>query len=326
MINLFANCLGSLVLRLLVTTSLAIMLPIAACHKQETKSVETGPRTFASTQDAGKALANAAGLQDQNSLKQIFGSGSEDLLSTGDAVEDKSSLEGFAKDYQVMNRWRKLDDSTELLLVGADNHAFPIPLMKNASGQWYFNAAAGKEDLSALRIGRNEITAILTSSAMVDAQHEYFSQSHGGVKQYAQRFISDPGQQDGLYWESSRGSNRSPLGPLVALATPEGYRVHPNQHQPFNGYYFAMLDKQGSDAQGGAKNYIVNGKMTGGFAFVAYPAQYGDSGIMTFIVNQSGVVFQKDLGKATGEIASALTEFNPDKNWTAIRGTRELEE
>jgi hypothetical protein len=263
-------------------------------------------------------LADAAKAQDVGAIKQIFGPGFENVISAGDPVEDKSSLDGFARDYLVMNRWRKLDDSTELLLVGTDNHAFPIPLMKNASGQWYFNAAAGKDELLARRIGRNEITAILTSSAIVDAQHEFFSQNHGGVKQYAQRFISDPGQQNGLYWESAQSSARSPLGPLVAFATAEGYKVQPNQHQPFNGYYFAMLDKQGSDAQGGAKNYIVNGKMTGGFAVVAYPAKYGDSGIMTFIVNQNGVEFQKDLGQTTEEIASAMTEFNPNKNWTAV--------
>ena len=139
------------------------------------------------------------------------------------------------------------------------------------------------------------------------------------MKQYAQKFISDPGQQDGLYWDSPQGSPRSPLGPLVAYATAEGYKVQPKQHQPFNGYYFAMLDKQGSNAQGGAKSYVVDGKMTGGFAVLAYPAQYGESGIMTFIVNQNGVMFQKDLGKGTDEIASAMTDFNPDKTWNAVQ-------
>jgi Protein of unknown function (DUF2950) len=305
---------------LLLAASVALIVPSTACNKQDAAStVQAGPTTFSSPQEAGKALAAAATSQDQNELKRIFGSSSAGIISTGDPLEDKASFSGFAQAYQSMNRWRRLSDGNELLLVGGDNQAFPIPLVKNAAGQWYFDAAAGKDEILARRIGHNEITAIGVCAAVVDAQDQYSSQKHAGVKQYAQKFISNPGQQDGLYWDSPQGSTRSPLGPLIAYATAEGYKVQPNQHRPFNGYYFAMLDKQGSNAKGGAKSYVVDGKMTGGFAVLAYPAQYGESGIMTFIVNQNGVMFQKDLGKGTDEIASAMTDFNPDKTWNAVQ-------
>ena len=154
---------------------------------------------------------------------------------------------------------------------------------------------------------------------MAEAQAEYFSQRHDGVKQYAQKFISDPGKQNGLYWESAAGQPRSPLGPLVAFATGEGYTIQPDKYKPFHGYFFHRLDKQGPDAKGGAKEYIVNGKMTGGFAYIAYPEKYNDTGIMTFIIDADRVVYQKNLGKDTADLAKAISEFNPDKTWTALK-------
>jgi len=295
-----------------------MLLPIAACNKQGSATAPAGPRTFASPEDAGTALADAAKSQNQDQLQQIFGSGSSDIISSGDAADDKASLNGFAQAYQVMNRWRKLSDGSEVLIVGADNQGFPIPLKKNAAGQWYFDAAAGKDEILSRRIGRDEITAISVCAAVVDAQHQYFAQRHDGVDQYAQQFISNPGQQNGLYWPEVQGQPKSPLGPLVAYATSEGYKVQADKHQPFYGYYFAMLEKQGSGATGGAKDYVTNGKMTGGFAVVAYPAQYGDSGVMTFMADQNGQLLQKDLGKATDQVAAAMTEFNPDKTWTIV--------
>ena len=156
-------------------------------------------------------------------------------------------------------------------------------------------------------------------AALADAQAEYFAQKHDGVKQYAQKFISDPGKQNGLYWESPEGQPKSPVGPLVAFATADGYNVKNGPHQAFHGYLFRILDNQGPDAKGGAKDYIANGKMTGGFAYVAYPATYDDSGIMTFIISQNRVVYQKNLGKETADLAKAMTEFNPDKSWTALQ-------
>jgi len=310
----FSNRAGVARSYLLAVTVIGL-LPIAACNKQESPAARSGPRTFASPEDAGKALASAAKAEDSQAIQQIFGPGSGDILSSGDATEDKASLDGFAQAYQVMNRWRKLGDGSELLLIGADNQAFPAPLTKNASGQWYFDTAAGKEEIMARRIGNDELAAIGITAAIANAQQQYFSQRH----EYAEKFISDEGKQNGLYWPTPSGQPQSPLGPLVAYATAEGYKVQQSQHLPYYGYYFALLDEQGSDAKGGAKNYIVNGKMTGGFGVVAYPAQYGDSGIMTFIINRNGVVYQKDLGMNTNDVASAMTEFNPDKSWSVVR-------
>jgi len=293
-----------------------LLLPFAACNKKEAVAVQAGPRTFASPQDAGKALAEAAKAQDSDQLMRIFGPEAREIMASGDATENKASLSQFAKSYEVMNRWRRLADGGELLIVGADNNVFPIPLLKNASGQWYFNTAAGKQELLSRRIGHNELTTMTVCGAIVDAQAQYFAQKHDGVKQYAQKFISDPGKQNGLYWPEAQGKPRSPLGPMVAYATDEGYKVQPNQHQSYHGYYYVMLDKQGPEAPGGSKDYIANGKMTGGFAVLAYPANYGSSGIMTFLINQDGVLLQKDLGKATDQVASAMREFNPDKSWS----------
>ncbi len=210
--------------------------------------------------------------------------------------------------------------AAQILLVGADNFAFPIPLKKNAGGQWFFDTAAGKDEILNRRIGRNELAVIDVCGALVDAQAEYFSQPHdgGSTRQFALKFISDPGKQNGLYWDSPDGQPKSPLGPLVAFATAEGYSAKANSHTPFHGYYFHMLTGQGSHAPGGAKDYVVDGKMVGGFAFVAYPAEYGNSGVMTFIINQDGVLLQKDLGKTTSETAAAMTEFDPDASWSVV--------
>lgn len=303
--------LSSLALR----GSVALLLSMAGCNKP---TAPAGPKTFATPEDAGKALVQATGAQDKEELLAIFGPGSEAILSTGDAVQDKEAMEGFTRAYGVMNRWRKLTDGNQLLLVGAQNEAFPVPLMKNAAGQWYFDAAAGKEEILARRIGRDELAAIDISAALADSQAQYFAQKHDGVKQYAQKFISDPGKQNGLYWESPQGAPRSPLGPLVAFATAEGYAVKPDAAQPYHGYYFRRLDSQGPHAKGGAMPYVVNGKMNTGFAYLAYPAKYDDSGVKSFIINQQGVIYQKDLGKETTTLAKAMTEFDPDPSWTPL--------
>jgi len=317
----FRNRARAAVRILSVTIGVAALLSFAGCNKKEQTAVPApaAPQTFASPEAAGKALMEAAKAQNQDLMLGIFGPGSKELIYSGDAAEDKASMEGFVQAYGVMNRWRTLPDGSELLLVGADSHAFPIPVKKNASGQWHFDMAAGKEEILSRRIGHDEIAAIDVCAALADAQAEYFAQKHDGVKQYAQKFISDPGKQNGLYWESVEGQPRSPVGPLVASATDEGYNVKSNPHQAFHGYFFQILNKQGADAKGGAKSYIVDGKMTGGFAYVAYPATYNDTGVMTFIIDQHHVVHQKDLGKDTAGQAKAMTEFNPDKSWTALQ-------
>ncbi len=300
---------------------LSLVVALSSCNRQE-KSAETpaqaAQKTFASPDDAAKALVEAAKSDNRDAMLGIFGPGSADVIYSGDAAEDKAAFGGFVSDYDAMHRWRKLDNGSELLVTGADNKTFPIQLKKNDSGQWYFDTQSGREEILARRIGRNEMAAIDVCAAVADAQEQYFSQRHEGVKQYAQKFISDEGKQNGLYWASPEGQPRSPLGPLVAFATGEGYKLQADKHQPFHGYYFHMLDKQGADAKGGAKDYIVNGRMTGGFAVVAYPAKYGDSGTVTFMVNQNGVVYQKNLGKMTEEIAAAMTEFDPDKTWKPV--------
>jgi hypothetical protein len=178
---------------------------------------------------------------------------------------------------------------------------------------------AGKKEILARRIGRNEIAAIYICGALAQSQVQYFSQKHGGVKQYAQTFISNAGQQNGLYWVSAPGTSCSPIGPLVAYASDEGITIKPNHAQPYCGYYFRRLDSQGPDAKGGAKPYVVNGKMTGGFAYVAYPSKSGDTGIMTFMINQDRVVFEKDLGKDTANVAETMAGVNPDNSWTALQ-------
>jgi len=303
-----------IVIRLLL---LGLIIPLAACNKSDKPSV----KAFASAEDAGKGLLEAAQSGDQNAMLAIFGPESKELVFSGDAVQDKGILDAFVAAYGVMHRWRKMPDGDQILVVGADNFPFPIPLKQNPAGQWFFDTAAGKDEILARRVGRNELAVIDICGALADAQAEYFSQVHdgGSSKQYALKFISDTGKQNGLYWESPEGQPRSPLGPLAAFATDEGYSVKPNSQAAFHGYKFHMLKKQGSHAQGGAKDYVVDGKMVNGFAFVAYPAEYGNSGVMTFIINQDGVLFQKDLGKTTNETATAMSEFDPGDGWSEVQ-------
>jgi len=309
--NVCSLALKPLVLLLLLGSVLI------ACHKSEKPSIQV----FATPEDAGNTLVAAAQAGDQAAALALFGPDSKDIIFSGDPVQDKNIAHGFADAYGVMHRWRKLTNASQILLVGADNYPFPIPLKQNASGQWYFDTAAGREEVLNRRIGRNELAVIDASQAAADAQAEYFSQPHDGAntKQYALKFISDPGKHNGLYWQSSDGQPESPLGPLVAFATSEGYSVKPDAHTPFHGYYFRMLDGQTAKARGGAKKYVVDGKKVNGFAFIAYPAQYGNSGVMTFMINQDGVLLQKDLGKDTAATAAAMTEFDPDSTWAPVQ-------
>jgi len=293
---------------------LAIVILFAGCGK----SAKPAYQTFASPDDASNGLLTAAKSGDPNAVIAVFGPDSKDIVVTGDPVQDKNTADLFISAYSAMHRWRKMPDGSQTLLIGADNFPFPIPLKKNAAGQWYFDVAAGREEILARRIGRNELSVMEVCMALADAQSEYYSQrlGDGSTQQYAVKFISDTGKQNGLYWESPEGQPKSPLGPLAAFATNEGYSLKPDSHVPFHGYYFHMLTRQGSHAPGGAKDYVVNGKMTGGFAFVAYPAEYRNSGVMTFMINQDGVLLQKDLGTATTQTAAAMTEFDPDPSWT----------
>jgi hypothetical protein len=296
---------------------LALIIPLGACSKSDKPSY----KVFASPDDAGQGLLDAAKSGDQNAILAIFGPGSKEIISSGNAAEDKATVDKFVAAYDVMHRWRKMPDDGQILIIGPDNFAFPIPLKKNAAGEWFFDTVAGRDEILSRRIGRNELAVIDICGALADAQAEYFANrlADGSTKQYAVKFISDTGKKNGLYWDAPEGQPKSPLGPLVAFATTEGYSAKADAHTPFHGYYFHMLTGQGSQAPGGVKDYVVDGKMVGGFAFVAYPAEYGNSGIMTFIISQDGILLQKDLGKTTADIAAAMTKFDPDPSWTVAR-------
>ena len=278
---------------------------------QKPTTESTAQKAFASPADAGAAFLEAAKSGDQAALLAIFGPDGKTALFSGDAVKDKDNLQDFVAAYDQMHRWREIKVGGEVLYVGADNYPFPIPLGKNAAGQWLFDTAAGKDEILARRIGRDELTAIAASSAVADAQDKYFRMH----KQYAQKFISDEGKKDGLYWPVAAGQTPSPLEDVRDFAKAAGYTNAGEKPQPFNGYYFRILTRQGDKAKGGAKDYIVNGKMTGGFAVLAYPAEYRNSGIMMFAVDKDGIVYQKDLGEKTVELAQAMAQYDPGDGW-----------
>ena len=274
-------------------------------------------KTFASPGDAVLAVYNAVKSNDQQALSAIFGSNSGPILHTGDEVADKKMGTDFIRRYDQMHRVVIEPDQTVTLYVGVENWPMPIPLVKNNNGAWYFDAEAGKQEILYRRIGRNENDAIEVLYTLVDAQRDYASETHDRdkTKHYAMKFISDEGKQNGLYWKTNDNESPSPIGPLLVAATGEGYAMKQGQQAPFHGYYYRILTKQGAAAKGGARDYIVNGQLTRGFALMAYPAEYRNSGVMTFIVNQNGVVYEKDLGQDTGKLSEAMSVFDPDNTW-----------
>jgi hypothetical protein len=277
-------------------------------------------KTFSSPEEGVKALMEATKKNDTKAMLAILGPEAKSLIESGDQVSDRAAGERFVKSYEESNKLVKSGDTQAVLEVGKDAWPFPIPLVKESAG-WRFDTQEGKEEIINRRIGRNELDVIQVSLAFVDAEREYYQRDPDGDKllQYAQKFISTKGKRDGLYWETKSGEQPSPLGPLVARARGEGYKGAAGKPIPYHGYYYKILTGQGKDAPGGAYDYLVKGKMMGGFGMVAYPAQYGTSGIMTFIVNHDGVVYQKDLGAKTASVAQAMTKFNPDKTWTAVK-------
>ncbi len=292
---------------------LLIVGAVSSCGKPPEKPAAetTAQRTFATPEAAGEAFLEAAKSGDQAALLAIFGPDGKTALFSGDAVKDKDNLQDFVAAYNSMHRWREIKVGGEILMIGADNYPFPIPLGKNAAGQWVFDTAAGRDEILARRIGKDELTAIAASGAVVEAQAKYFAK----MKQYARKFISEEGKQDGLYWAVAAGQAPSPLNDVRDFAKAAGYTNAGDKAQAFGGYYFKLLTKQGAKAKGGAKDYITNGKMTGGFGLLAYPVEYRNSGIMTFIVGKDGVVYQKDLGEKSFDTASAMTEYDPDESW-----------
>jgi hypothetical protein len=297
------------------------------CNKSQpapsAAAAPASPETFASPESAGQAIYAAAKAGDSNGLITIFGPDAKELILSGDPVQDKAALDTFTTRYDEMHRWSKRGSGGLVLDVGAENYPFPFALLQNSSGQWYFDTASAKQEILARRIGGNELSTVETLNAMADAQAEYFRQTHDGshVRQYALKFVSDDGKHNGLYWKPADEKNQpeSPLGPLAAYASAEGYAGNGGQApQPFRGYFYRILTKQGERAHGGAKDYIAKGALTGGFAILAYPAEYGNSGVMTFVITRDGAVFQTNLGENTADAAKAMTEFNPDDAWKPV--------
>jgi Protein of unknown function (DUF2950) len=305
-------------LRLTLTAIFVLILGIAMAAPAYAQT--PGSKIFPTPQAAVQALADAAGAKDRAAMREIFGPDVKNLLS-GDDVADNNAFEEFAKHVAEGMTMKKATEAKMNVLLGSEEWPFPIPIVKNGTG-WSFDTKAGTEEILNRRIGRNEGAALLVSQAYALAQYEYFDgddHDHDQVSEYAQKLISLPGKQDGLYWETTADEEPSPLGPLVAYARKESYSVKKGIAEtatPFHGYYFKILTRQGTSAPGGGYNYIINGNMIAGFALVAYPATWGNSGVMTFVINQEGRVYQKDLGPRTAEIAGAMTEYNPDSTWT----------
>lgn len=270
-------------------------------------------RSFATPQAAGDALFEAAKSGDQSALLAVFGPEGNDFVFSGDAVKDKNAMQFFADAYRQMNRWSTTKSGDDILYIGSDNFAFPIPLSRQSSGQWAFNTAAGKDEVLARRIGDGELTAIGILTEVANAQQEYFAEKHA----FAEKFVSDENQYNGLYWPVPEGQRPSPLGHLADEAKALGYSESA-KGQPFNGYFYKILTQQGEEAKGGAKDYMVDGKLTGGFAVLAWPAKYRDSGVMTFLVGKDGIVYEKDLRQDTGEAAAAITTYDPGDGWAIV--------
>ena len=272
-------------------------------------------QVFPSTAAAAKALIDAAQKDDLKALESILGSDAKEVISSGDPVADNNARDTLVAKYNEMHRMAYDDRGRVVLYIGADNWPLPIPIVKERDG-WVFDTESGKEELLYRRIGQNELYTIDVLRDLADAQLEYSSEGrHGDVKQFAQKILSDSGKHDGLYWPVADGEPESPIGPLIADATHEGYKRGTATPVPFHGYYYRVLTRQGKNAPGGAMDYIDHGRMIKGFAFLAYPAVYRASGVMTFMINQDGVVVQKDLGPETPKLAKEISEFNPDKTW-----------
>lgn len=285
---------------------------LTACFSTSSVAQEKGQKTFSSAEEASHALATAVQSDDEKVILDILGQDAKQIVSSGDEVEDKQNRTNFVQKYQEMHRLMKEPNGTMILYIGAENWPTPIPLVYKQNS-WYFDTEAGKKEILFRQIGRNEISTIHVCRELLAAQKEYYSTQQN---EYAQKILSDPGQHNGLYWKAADGQPQSPIGPLIASAVAEGYRKRQNGVlTPYRGYYYHMLRRQGKNGPGGRKNYIVNGKMTKGFAFVAYPAEYRSSGVMTFIVSEEGVLYQKDLGRRTDVFAKAMKEYNPDSTW-----------
>jgi len=314
-ISLFVQLEGKSFVRFAVPVLFALSLGWASAP---IFAQEPGQRTFASTEDASRALFDAMQAQDEQGPLSILGPAGKDVISSGDPEEDLDMRESFVVKYQEMHRFVTEASGTVSLVVGAENWPFPIPLVKK-NGSWYFDTTAGKDEILFRRIGRNEIAAMDACRDLVDAQKQYFARPPGDLpKQFAQKLVSDEGKHNGLYWHGASDEFDSPINPLIAYARQNLPTDQVGEHVPFNGYMFRILTSQGRHAPGGVRSYIVDGKMSAGFAFVAYPVEYRSSGVMTFIADESGTIYEKDLDHDTTKLAQAMTVYDPDSTWHKV--------
>jgi len=299
---------------LLLTTGLAL---VSSCHAPRVEP--GGGQAFSSPRAAGAALIAALESDDTDALEKILGKGSERLLTSGDAVMDREQREEFIRAYELQHSWIAWSAGVAVLEIGENGWVFPIPLLQGKD-DWRFDAAEGADEILNRRIGKNELDAIQACLAFVDAERDYYLRNprHRATPEYARFILSSAGDKDGLYWATSADQAPSPLGARYAAARAEGYSPDQGASRPFHGYLYRVLHAQGANAPGGSRNYTEGGAMTGGFALLASPAKYGASGVMTFLVNQVGLVYQKDLGPKTEPIAAAMRTFDPDDTWTLV--------
>ena len=299
--------------------ALGLLIAVATASAQKGTAGQTQKR-FATAEEAVQTVIKAAKTNNKTDLLAIFGADAEDLFSSGDKIADRRARQLIL--VALNEKWSlaKQGPNTKTLVIGNEEWPYPIPLVKDKAG-WRFDTAAGREEILYRRIGRNELSTIKACRVYLKAQREYAAQSHDGrpAGLFAQKLASEPGKQDGLYWKVNPGEGFSPLGEFAAQASAEGYTRSDTGPTPFHGYLFRPLTAQGPAAPGGAKSYIANGEMKSGFALIAYPAEYRNSGVMTFMMNQDGVVFEKDLGEKTAQIVSQITEYNPDKSWRKVK-------
>jgi hypothetical protein len=297
--------------RFFVSLTIAAVLCTAA-------SVVSAQQAFKTPDEAANALVSAAKTGDRKAIVTVLGPDGNDIVSSGDAVADATTREKFVAAYDAKHQITMEGDNKAVMVIGQEEFPLPIPLVRK-DGMWRFDTTAGREEILARRIGRDELDAIQTCLAYVDAQNDYADKDRTGAGKgiYAQRIQSSPGKKDGLYWQDAQGNDPSPLGEFIAQATGQGYRAGGGR-TPYHGYYYKILTKQGAAAPDGELEYVVKGKMIGGFALVAYPAEYRNSGVMTFIVSHNGTVYQKDLGPHTARLAERMASFNPDSSWKKV--------
>jgi DUF2950 family protein len=302
-----------------VRFAVAVLLVLTlACLSAPIFAQEAGQKTFASAGEASRALFEAMKAQDDQAPLSILGQAGKDILSSGDPEEDSNARVSFVVKYQEMHRFVSEGNGRVSLIVGAENWPFPIPLVSK-NGSWYFDTPAGKDEILFRRIGKNELAAMDAIRELGAAQNQYFAHPPANLpNQFAQKLVSDEGRHNGLYWHGASDEFDSPINPLIAYARQNLPTDQVGEHVPFNGYMFRILKSQGPHAPGGAKNYIVDGMMSKGFAFVAYPVEYRSSGVMTFIIDESGAIYEKDLGPDTTKHAQAMTVYDPDSTWHKV--------